>query len=278
MHWSLARLLRLCPDLPQRPRLVARFAARFDAAGVAREVAHLQANPGFERPYGWAWLMQLQGELAAASAVEPAAAGWAAALGPALELLRGRWTGYQALAAHPQRAGIHTNSAFAMTLAHAQALARGDTAFVEALRHAASRWFGADADYPARYEPSANDFLSGGLCEAVLMAQVLGHAAFARWWARFAPAPAEIQTHWLKPVLPSSRTDAQLVHADGLNLSRGWCFGALAERLPEEQPRFAAARDAHLRAALPHVTGGAFVATHWLVSFALLAQTGVRWP
>ena len=278
MHWSLVRLLRLCPDLPQRSRIVARFAGRFDAAAVAREMAHLQAHPGFERPYGWAWLMQLQGELAAASAVEPAAAGWSAALEPAIELLRSRWIDFLALSRFPQRAGIHTNSAFAMTLMHAQARARGDAKFVGALTGAALRWFGDDVEYPARYEPNANDFLSGGLCEAVLMAQVLDPTDFSRWWSRFAPATADITARWLRPVVPSSRTDAQLVHADGLNLSRAWCLGVLAGELPEQRERFEAARRAHLDASLTQATGGDYVASHWLVSFALLALTGVRLP
>jgi hypothetical protein len=41
--------------------------------------------------------------------------------------------------------------------------------------------------------------------------------------------------------------------------------------VPARREAFLAARRAHLEAALPHVTGGEFVATHWLVSFALLA-------
>ena len=151
------------------------------------------------------------------------------------------------------------------------------------LRDTARCWFGLDRRYPAHYEPSGNDFLSGGLCEAMLMAEVetaddagsVGHVgidsnAFQQWWAQFSPTRAAL-AHWLQPVIVGSRTDSQLVHLDGLNLSRAWCLRSLAQRLPAHRARFDAAATRHLAAAFPHVTNGDFVATHWLVSFALLA-------
>ena len=69
------------------------------------------------------------------------------------------------------------------------------------------------------------------------------------------------------------QTCALPIYLDGLNLSRAWCLRALAGAagVPEAvRERFARAASAHWQAAWPHVTGGDFVATHWLVSFALL--------
>jgi hypothetical protein len=264
MQASLVRLARSFPALRERGEIEALFAARHLPEGIARELAYLEAHAGFERPYGWAWLLRLQDELAALWPLR------AAALEPLRTLVRERWLAHLAQAPHPQRAGTHANSAFAMTLALAHARRRGDDAFASALAAAARRWYGGDRRYPAQYEPSANDFLSPGLCAAVLMQQVQEAAAFERWWRDYRPA-ASAHARWLAPAPVGSRTDGQLVHADGLNLSRAWCLGRLAAALPAERARLDAARRAHLAAALPHVPGGDFVATHWLVSFALLA-------
>ena len=83
-----------------------------------------------------------------------------------------------------------------------------------------SCWFGGDLAYPVMYEPSGTDFLSPGLCEAVLMQRVLGDA-FAAWWSAFMPASL---ARWEAPAVVSDRLDGQLVHLDGLNLSRAGCL------------------------------------------------------
>ncbi len=70
----------------------------------------------------------------------------------------------------------------------------------------------------------------------------------------------------------SDRADGQLAHLDGLNLARAWCLRALAGASGVSatvRERFARAAQLRWQAAWPHVTGGDFVATHWLVSFAL---------
>ena len=60
----------------------------------------------------------------------------------------------------------------------------------------------------------------------------------------------------------ADRQDAKQSHLDGLALSRAWCLKRLGH---------AGAAQALLAAALPHATGGAYVGTHWLASFAALA-------
>lgn len=271
MHASLLRLVQLAPELPSRAAIEAHVDARFVGEHAAHELAHLALNPTFERPYGWAWLMRLDDTLAESPIA--AAPRWRAVLAPLVATVRARWLAHLAgpnAAPNAHRAGTHTNSAFAMRFALAHARRNGDAAFADALVDAARRWFVADRRYPARYEPSGNDFLSPGLCAATLLADTLSPTAFRLWWRGYEPPEDEL-AHWLKPVAVGPRDDAQLVHADGLNLSRAWCLGLLAAHVPARRDAFRAAREAHLAAALPHVTGGDFVATHWLVSFALLA-------
>src|SRR5580693_8396037 len=66
-YWLLASLLRREPTMPEAGAIRALFDAAFTPEKVAVEVAYL-ARPstrGFERPYGWGWLLKLQAELLA---------------------------------------------------------------------------------------------------------------------------------------------------------------------------------------------------------------------
>jgi hypothetical protein len=67
MHWSLARLRRLFPALPERAAIGRVFDAHLDATTIAAELDYLTrpASASFERPYGWAWLLELARELGA---------------------------------------------------------------------------------------------------------------------------------------------------------------------------------------------------------------------
>jgi len=191
MHWSLLRLWRTAPELPLQREIEAHVERRFSADNVARELAYAAApgRAGFERPYGWAWLLKLQSELdrhqAGADGL-PGAGRWAEALRPLSGFFALRFAEFIGRSHYPVRAGMHANSAFAMGLA---------------LEYA----------------------------------------------------------------------DAQLVHLDGLNLSRAWCLQTLARALPHHAAEFERAAQHHWQAAWPHVFGGDFVATHWLLSFALLS-------
>lgn len=268
MHWSLLRLLRRQPDLPQAAQIAGHFELHFTPERVAVE-CNYAAQPqrgSFERPYGWAWLLALQAELDAPDDTLPRRAAWGAALRPLSDAVAARLADFLGRSHYPVRAGMHANSAFAMLLARR----RGDAVLDHAIDSAARRWFGADRAYPAHYEPGGADFLSPGLCEALLMREVLGED-FAAWWAGFVPHDDAL-ANWLQPARVSDRIDAQLVHLDGLNLSRAWCLQALAASVPAPlAPRLRNAATAHRDAAWPHVCAGDFAATHWLVSFALLS-------
>lgn len=267
MHWSLARL-RPGIDADTRREIDAHFESRFTAGNVARERAYAShpARGAFERPYGWAWLLKLQAEL------DEQALPWGQALAPFSGEVAARMAAFLPRGPYPVRAGVHANSAFAMILAREYASRARDATLLAAIDGTARRWFGRDADYPAAYEPGGADFLSPGLCEAVLMSRVLDDA-FAEWWARFDRGGMTL-AHWREPVRGADRTDPQLVHLAGLDLSRAWCLRALAPRLPESQRAAALdAAGAHEDAACPYVVEGDFAATHWLLTFALLAAS-----
>ncbi len=270
MHWSLLRLLELAPDLPERSLVIAHFDATFTSQAAAAELGYL-CTPGretFERPYGWAWLLKLHAELVRHErAGWTPASRWAEALHPLAVELSQRLSRHVAQLDYPVRSGTHANTAFSLFLALQYARLLGDSVLNQALRSAAQRLFGADQCYPAHYEPSGADFLSPGLCEAALMAEVLG-AGFPDWWRRFQPADL---TPWLVPVAVTDRSDPQVIHLEGLNLSRAWALRRLTTAIGGELGhRFLRSSQVHWDASFPHVASGDFVATHWLMSFALL--------
>lgn len=273
MHWLLVRLLAQRPDLPEAGAIRATLDIQWRPEAVEAELAYFQ-RPGsgtFERPYGWAWILRLQAELRQFPGDDEQVQRWARACEPLATYLAGRLSDYLDIADFPIRTGTHANSAFALVLADGYARADNHPALRRAIARRAHRWFGHDQRYPARYEPGGDEFLSGGLMEAVLMRRVLDDCAFAEWWEMFAPAPADLAA-WLTPVLVGDRTDPKLVHLDGLNLSRAWCWRLLGPSLPEPlRAKAAGAWVDHLDASLAQAVSGDYVGTHWLASFAAMA-------
>ena len=269
-HWLLARLLRRYPGLPQAAAIRALFDRQFTPSKVASEMAYLNrpASAGFERPYGWAWLMKLQAEL---QDLGDEGAAWADALGPLAKAFAERMRGYLGKLTYPVRSGAHANSAFALWLAFDYAVAAGDDPLKDSIETRAWEWFGRDAACQA-WEPSGEDFLSPALMEAECLRRILPAATFAAWFAAFLPELGEGQPGALfEPAEVSDRTDGKIAHLDGLNFSRAWCWRALAGSCPEgHRRRMQSAANRHLEASLGAIAGD-YMGEHWLASFALLA-------
>jgi hypothetical protein len=197
-------------------------------------------------------------------------------LRPLAEAIAARFGGWLPKATFPIRAGTHANTAFALALALDYAGTVADEALLAGVRDKAIGWYGDDADCQA-WEPSGEDFLSPVLMEATCMRRVLAPDAFAPWLDRFLPRLAAGEPATLfHPVAPSDRSDGRIVHLDGLNLSRAWCWRTLAATFTDGDARRTvalAAADAHLKAGLPHISGD-YMGEHWLASFALLALEG----
>ncbi|MBS0337541.1 MAG: DUF2891 domain-containing protein [Proteobacteria bacterium] len=266
MHWLLVRVLRNQPGLAEAPAIVRVLDAHLGRQAIAAERAYFEA-PGrrtFERPYGWAWLLELQAETLRLARDREDARRWAAALQPLAGYLAGRMRAFLAEAPYPIRSGMHPSTAFACILALDYARVAEDRALAAEVGSAARRWHLADRNAPLAYEPSLADFLSPALTEAQLMREVLPPNEFRPWLDAF--LPAGLGPLATPPVVPD-RTDAQFAHLDGLSLSRAWAL----RRLGDAVPGGASAADAHLGAGLPQATGGDYVGEHWLASFAALA-------
>jgi hypothetical protein len=266
-YWLLARLLRLHPEMSRAGAIRALFDRQLVRHRIAGECATLDApaNRGFERPYGWAWLLKLAAELRGAE--DPR---WGEALGPLSDRVARRFAAFLPVAPYPVRVGTHFNTAFALRLAADYA---GDD-LLALLRETALAWYGGDAACPAWGEPGGDDFLSPTLIEAEAMRRLLPPDRFRPWFDRFLPHLAQGQPATLFiPARPTDRSDGKIAHLDGLNLSRAWCLRALARALPADDPRrepILANATLHLEAAMPHLAGD-YMGEHWLASFALLA-------
>lgn len=276
-YWLVLRVLERYPALPEVERIVAIVDAHFTDANVAGERAYLALphNSGFERPYGWAWLLALSAQLErlALKGVLPQAARWAKTMAPLADLFVSRFETFLPKATYPLRVGTHFNTAFALALALDFARDTQRDGLAALIVDTAKRWHLNDVACQA-WEPSGDEFLSPALMEAELMRRVLPVAEFDGWFARFLPDLAGGEPATLfEPATVSDRSDGKIAHLDGLNLSRAWCQRSLAGALPEGDARRAKlldAADRHLASALAHVAGD-YMGEHWLATFALLA-------
>lgn len=254
MHWLLVRVLRVYPAVRVAVAIADALDEHLTPERLGRELAYFRSPAGrtFERPYGWAWLLELQAEALRAQCR------WARSLAPLAGELASRFSQFLS-APYPIRAGSHGNSAFACLLALDYARTAQDAALELEVRKAARRWYERDRAAPLAYEPSLDDFLSPSLCEALLMQQVLPEAEFWRWLQRFAPDGFGTLA---EPPRGYDHADPKHSHLDGLCLTRAWCFTRLGD-VPSARTLVAAG--------LPRAAGGDYAGEHWLASFAVLA-------
>lgn len=263
--WTLLTLRRLFPEISEAEAIARLADESFTRAKVGTELAYLDRplSRGFERPYGWAWLLYLH--LEATRHGEPLAR----ELESLARAFAKRLGNYLAVLTYPIRVGTHFNTAFALILSLEWA-DEFDSGLAEQIRDRSRHWFGADRDCQA-WEPGGDEFLSPALIEALCMART-HPALFPIWFEQFLPSVAARQPATLfAPAIVSDRSDGKIAHLDGLNLSRAWCWRGLAPLLPAEERGIAeSAADEHLGAAMPHLSGD-YMGEHWLASFALLA-------
>ncbi|MDG1572673.1 DUF2891 domain-containing protein [Robiginitalea sp. M366] len=269
-HWSLVRLLKTFPDMEKAAQARELLARHLSEDNIAREVAYFQGEhaKGYERTYGWAWLLKLAEELHTWN--DPLARALEANLQPLTAHISNAFVAYLPKLQYPVRVGTHTNTAFGLALAWDYAQTLGDARLKEAIRERALAFYGADAQCPLGWEPSGADFLSPCLEEMDLMRRVLDPEAFMAWSAAFLPGLLQPGFSW-EPARVGDRSDGQLVHLDGLNFSRAWVFYGLANQYPETFGHLRALAHEHMAYSFPNLVGDQYEGGHWLGTFALYA-------
>jgi hypothetical protein len=281
-HWLLVRLLRDGNlDAAAQAEAIAKLEANLNTQTIAGELANFQrtARGSWERPYGWAWLLQLTAELREWDS--PDAKRWLAALEPLEADIVAATKDWLPKLAYPIRLGTHNQSAFALTLMYDWAIVADDAEFKTLIENRSRNFHGADVNCPLAYEPSGEDFLSPCLMEADLMRRVLPQYEFTQWLSAFLPTiPTDGSADWLAPAIVLDASDGKLVHLDGVNSSRAWNLFNIARALPDDDPRRAslvAAAEIHRDAGVEAVSDEHYSGSHWLASFATYLMTDRGW-
>ncbi|WP_375291041.1 DUF2891 domain-containing protein [Qipengyuania sp.] len=269
--WTLLTLRRLHPGTSEARRIGDLAEETFTPEKLATELAYLERplSRGFERPYGWAWLLYLHLEAERHRDRE-----WAVRLAPLASAFATRFRSYLKVLTYPITVGTHFNTPFALVLAREWAETH-DPVLLATIDEWAMAAFSARQDYRG-WEPGGDEFLSPVLTSAHLMSRVMPSLAFAGWFEELVLANGWLERE-CRPVTVSDRSDGKIAHLDGLNLSRAWSLLSVREVLGEHPatPLLKRRAEEHFEASLPHVSGD-YMGEHWLASFALLAMLAAQ--
>ena len=115
-----------------------------DAIGAELAYFTDPAHRGFERPYGWAWLLKLAEELGGLDG--PAI--WTESLTPLALAVAAAFRAHLPVPTRPDRSGMHGNTAFSLNLALGYARTAGDTLLAARVEDRARDWYLPDRDGP----------------------------------------------------------------------------------------------------------------------------------
>ena len=270
-HWLLIKVLKQFPGISIKDSIIQLLNNSFQQQKIMEEVLYFtkyKTTKTFERTYGWAWLLKLDQELYTWN--DPLGRKWHEILTPLTQKIVLLWKEYLPKQTYPNRTGVHPNTAFGLVFALDWARALHDTAFEKAIITKANLFYLDSKATPAYLEPDGSDFLSPSLEIADLMRRILPPQNFINWLNKFYE-PRSISRITQLPVV-SDRTDFQIVHLDGLAISRAWCMKGIAGVLPANHPwkkLFEKTSSLFLKQAMQNLTTGNYGADHWLASFMM---------
>lgn len=272
-HWMLVKILKQFPTIATRDSIITVLNTSFQPIKIKEEANYFKEYKNsnvFERTYGWAWLLKLDEELATAD--DTLSKQWHQTLQPLTMEIVSLWKIFLPKQTYPNRTGVHPNTAFGLVIALDWARMAKDTAFENAIIKKAKEFYLNNVATPAYLEPDGTDFLSPSLEIADLMSRILNKTEFAKWLDAFYENRS-IQNIIKLPIV-SDRSDLQIVHLDGLSLSKAWCMKSIAKALPpahKTKALFEQTASLFLQQTLPQVTSGNYGGDHWLASFAIYA-------
>ena len=272
-HWMLVKLLKTFKNLPEEAQIRQILNDSFQAEKMKIEADYFTKytlSKTFERTYGWAWLLKLDEELSTWD--DPQGRQWHQNLRPLTQQILTLWTNFLPKQTYPNRTGVHPNTAFGLVFALDYARTVKNTTFEAQIIEKANYFYLKNTNAPAIQEPDGSDFLSPSLEVADLMRRIMTPAAFLKWFNGFMPAVG-LKNVMQMPIV-SDRNDMQIVHLDGLSLSRAWCMKGIAQVLPKNDPRRAQllkSAQTFINTTLPQIANGGYGGEHWLASFAVYA-------
>ena len=276
-HWMLIRLLKLFPGLKNQNRIRNAIKRNLTKVNIDQEVSYLgqKSRKSFERTYGWAWLLKLVEELKGWNDKDGKI--WEQNLRPLEENIVKRYLDFLPKQVYPIRTGVHPNTSFGLSFALDYAKKVRNKELEKLIIDKAKEYFINDRNCPAEWEPGGEDFFSPCLMEADLMSKVLNNKEFESWLHGFilnnkGKIPMQLQ----KTARVIDRSDGKLVHLDGLNLSRAWCFKRIANKIINNNPLKIKIKELaliHAQIGLKNIKSGNYAGEHWLASFAVFLLT-----
>ena len=274
--WTLVKLLKGFPKLEFQDLIRQQLGRHLGASNLVGELTYLKGAGQFERPYGYAWILKLDAELA--DWKDPDAQKWAANMAPLATWAAAEMATFLKDLPQPNRGGVHPNSAFGMYLMLDYVELTKDETLHAAIVDTAKRFYTNDKNCATKSEPAGSDFLSPCLTEAALMGRLLPRDAYLAWLDTFLPA---MDSADFKPLTVRvdttgvSRPDqlAGKSHLIGLAFQRGAMMERIAALLPEGDVRASVLR----RLAAIHAVKGmqgmydaAYYGSHWLGTYAVM--------
>lgn len=274
-HWTLVQLATRQPHSPWVSAIQHRLNDHLQTAHIRKEVEFFQ-RPGratFERPYGLAWVLQL--DLALAQCRLPEAGSWRTALAPLTTLANNRLTEWLEGLPVPIRTGEHNQSALALSLWQQWARGIGASQIDHTITQRVQHWHLAEPPLRFELEPSAHDFLSPTLAVSSLMSQNLNQTLYSEWLQRVWPVShTTSRPVLLQPVQAVDLADGKGAHWAGLNFSRAWMLDQLQSALATNHPwvhDFRESVRSHLSAGMLSLGCNHYATTHWVGTFATYA-------
>lgn len=291
--WTLMSLRKQDPKISVASAIKDIATNHFKKTNMDGELAFFNEQKGpdanFEKPYGYAWVLKLYGEVKGSNSADDKKV--AEALMPLAKWMSERYVFYLYDLKYPYRTGVESNTAWSMSLALDGANLSEDTTLKTAIHANALRLFEKDTNCNTNFEPQNTDLISSCLTEAALMGRVMDQASYVKWLDNFLPPVYSDEFQVYAKEVDTSHTntsgpDAQMqmaaeAHLIGLNFQRATALLMIAQALPKDDPQAEVFR----RLAVMSATHGyakfgnaGYEGQHWLSAFALLYENAMKGP
>ncbi len=165
--WALMSLMKQDPKISVASDIKDIATTHFKKPNIDGELAFFNAQrepeANFEKPYGYAWLLKLYGEVKGSNSSDDKK--MATALAPLAKWMSERYVFYLYDLKFPYRSGVETNTAWAMSLALDGANLSEDATLKTAIQANAIRLFEKDKNCNTNFEPQNTDLISSCLTE-----------------------------------------------------------------------------------------------------------------
>jgi Protein of unknown function (DUF2891) len=291
--WALMSLMKQDPKISVGSDIKDIATNHFKKPNMDGELAFFNEQKGpdanFEKPYGYAWLLKLYGEVKGSNSEDDKKL--ATALMPLAKWMSERYVFYLYDLKYPYRTGVESNTAWGMSLALDGANLSEDTTLKTAIQANAIRLFEKDKNCATNFEPQNTDLVSSCLTEAALMGRVMDQQSYLKWLDGFLPPVYSdaFEVYAKDGDISHTNTtgpDAQIQLAAesrliGLNFQRAADLVVITYALPKDDPRIAVFKQLaviNAKHGYDKIGSAGYEGQHWLSTFALLYENAMKGP